>query len=91
MPISPQTEELIAKAWLESIPLQYRFDHRNRNRTARGDRFYSSAIIAAPPPPSIVEMFLRSLFGVRHLTQRQIAARTARMNCGQPGRKREAP
>jgi hypothetical protein len=90
--ISDELQERVAAAWFESIPLQYRYLEGSKDtRGVCGDRFLSSAIILGAPPPSVVERFLRSIFGTMHLTKKQQAAITARQNCGHPGRKRDAP
>jgi len=86
VPISPELEERVSAAWFESIPEQYR--QTDKDKGLCGDRFLSAAIILPPPPLSLIETFLMNIFGERHLTQKQLAARVARQNIGRAGRKK---
>ena len=73
--ISDELQERVRRAWFESIPERFRFAEGSKdNRGLFGDRLLSSAIIAKPPPPSLVEKFLLGIFGERHLTAAQAAA-----------------
>jgi hypothetical protein len=88
VPISPELEERVAKAWFESIPEQYRLSRRDKGMY--GDRLLSAAIILPPPPLSLITAFLLGVFGPRHLTRKQLAAKQARQNSGRrPGRKKD--
>jgi hypothetical protein len=89
MAISPELEEQVAEAWRAGIPEQYRLTGKDKGLIT--DRSLSSAIILPPPKLSLVNLFLFSLFGPQHLTQKQLAAKAARANCGVRGRKREEP
>jgi len=51
--ISPELEERVAAAWLQSIPAQCRFAARSRV-----DRTTTSAIILPPPPQDLITKFL---------------------------------
>jgi hypothetical protein len=86
--ISDELQERVAAAWLAGIPERFRLTDRDKGMY--GDRHLSAAIILPPPPLSLIESFLMNIFGKRHLTQNQLAARTARQNCGHPGRKDDA-
>jgi hypothetical protein len=87
--ISDVLQERVREAWAAGIPRQYA--QTGKDKGLCSDRLSSAAIIQPPPPAALVEKFLLSIFGPRHLTQKQIAARTARANIGRPGRKRDAP
>jgi hypothetical protein len=84
--ISPELEERVRQAWLESIPAQFRLT--NQDKGLISDRFMSSAIIAAPPPVEMLARFFANLSPL-HLDASQRRAKEMRARCGRPGRKRE--
>lgn len=84
--ISEATEELIRAHWAAQIPAEYRFTGRDHSASNHA----CGAIIAAPPPVSMLTKFFASL-GPLHLTKSQLAANAARENCGRPGHKKGQP
>lgn len=80
--ISPETEEKIAKVWLEQIPEQYRNCGHNRSSTHERDRFMSSAIILGLPPEPLLFKFFEMLSRRKHLTANQLRAREMRAKAG---------
>jgi len=83
--ISDAAFDLMREVWAAQIPDYYRWT--GRFYSERGDPT-RGAIVAPPPPPAIVERWLRSIFGEQHLTVKQQAAKDARLRIGRPGRKR---
>jgi hypothetical protein len=82
--ISDSTFDKIREAWQAQIPEPYRCVGHDRGN---GNHSYG-AIVAPPPPVSVVANFLAHVvFGSQHLAADQRKAIEARKNCGRPGRR----
>jgi hypothetical protein len=74
VPIPPELEERVGKAWFESIPERYRYTDQTEI-----DRRILSSIIAPPPPKKLVE----TLFVQYEITDpNRFAITKVEMQCG---------
>jgi hypothetical protein len=76
--ISDELQERVAKAWFESIPLQYRLEP-DCEKGLNGNRLTSSAIIAPPPPRKVAETFFAQY---EIAAQNKFAIIKVEMQCG---------